>query len=121
MNLEEDKTTNRIHESLLLFREICELDCFKSIPIIVLFNKDDLFREKIKNADLRVAFSDYHGGHQYESARDFIINKFKSLNSKNTQLYSHVTTATNTNNIKMVFNDVKNILLQKDLETLNII
>ncbi|KAG2381587.1 hypothetical protein C9374_005971 [Naegleria lovaniensis] len=121
MMLEEDKNTNRMHESMLLFREVCDLECFKEIPIIILFNKDDLFREKIQQSDLRVAFSDYSGGHQYETARDFIVNKFKSLNTRNNLMYCHVTTATNTNNISMVFNDVKNILLQRDLQDLNII
>jgi len=121
LTMEEDKNTNRMHESLLLFRQICDLEYLKKVPLIILFNKDDLFREKIKHTDLRVAFSDYHGGDDYEVARDFITNKFKSLNTRHHQIYSHVTTATNTDNIKMVFTDVKNILMQKDLERLNII
>lgn len=57
----EDDETNRMKESLLLFDEICNSRWFADTSIILFLNKDDLFREKIKKVDLKVAFPDYNG------------------------------------------------------------
>jgi len=81
-------------------------------------NKSDLFREKIKKVDLKVAFPEYDGGLDFEKAANFIQEKFVSLNKNPTQkqIYPHITCATDTQNIKFVFNAVKNIILHKALD-----
>lgn len=57
----EDNETNRTKESLLLFDEIINSRWFAQTNVIVFFNKDDLFKEKIKKVDLKVSFPDYDG------------------------------------------------------------
>ena len=38
------------------------------IPFFVIFNKDDLFREKIQTIPLTMAYEDYSGPQKYEEA-----------------------------------------------------
>jgi len=54
--LYEDESTNRMMEALKLFRDITNSKWFKSTPIILFLNKDDLFRTKIKKVPLNVCF-----------------------------------------------------------------
>jgi len=118
LKLYEDETVNRMHESLKLFDEICNSKWFLNVSVILFLNKSDLFREKIKKVDLKVAFPEYDGGLDFEKAANFIQEKFVSLNKNPTQkqIYPHITCATDTQNIKFVFNAVKNIILHKALD-----
>src|SRR5690348_4280015 len=52
LKLYEDDTTNRMHESLKLFKEICNSKWFVDTAVILFLNKKDLFAEKIKKTDL---------------------------------------------------------------------
>ena len=111
--LYEDDNVNRMHESIRLFDEICNSRWFKSASIIIFFNKRDLFEEKIKIRDLKCCFLDYSGGNDYNNALTFIQQKFMSLNKTEQTLYPHVTCATDTNNVRAVFEAVRDIILQK--------
>jgi hypothetical protein len=66
MPLAEDPTQNRMHESLLLFKNICNLNWFQNTPIIIFLNKRDIFVEKIRHVDLKVCFPEYEGMCNYE-------------------------------------------------------
>ncbi|KAJ4461121.1 putative Guanine nucleotide-binding protein alpha-1 subunit [Paratrimastix pyriformis] len=115
--LVEDETTNRMQESLLLFEELCNCKWFRDTSIILFLNKLDLFIDKIKaGADLRVCFPEYRGGNNIDAAKAFIRDRFVELNqSENKQIYPHETCATDTQNIKFVFDAVKDIILQINL------
>eukprot|EP01120_Amphizonella_sp_Union-15-10_P006306 TRINITY_DN2000_c0_g2_i1.p1 TRINITY_DN2000_c0_g2~~TRINITY_DN2000_c0_g2_i1.p1 ORF type:complete len:352 (-),score=55.30 TRINITY_DN2000_c0_g2_i1:77-1132(-) len=118
LKLYEDETVNRMHESLKLFEEICNSKWFNTVSIILFLNKSDLFKEKIRRVDLKVTFPDYTGGNNFDKATKFIEDKFSALNANSSQkeIYTHVTCATDTENITFVFNAVKNIILRKALE-----
>ena len=47
--LEEDGKTNRLEESLNLFKNILKANVFEDKEIILFLNKKDLLEEKIKN------------------------------------------------------------------------
>jgi len=116
LNLYEDDRTNRMHESLKLFKEIANTKWFMNTSMILFLNKKDLFQEKIKKIDLTIAFSDYTGGLNYEAASTFIRNKFLSqCENPKKQVYVHETCATDTSNISVVFNAVKDIVLNQTL------
>lgn len=61
LKLQEDETTNRMHESLKLFKEICNSKWFLETAMILFLNKRDLFEEKIRRVDLNVCFREYTG------------------------------------------------------------
>ncbi|RXM33550.1 Guanine nucleotide-binding protein G(o) subunit alpha [Acipenser ruthenus] len=102
--LHEDETTNRMHESLMLFDSICNNKFFIDTSIILFLNKKDLFGEKIKKSPLTICFPEYTGPNVYEDAAAYIQAQFESKNrSPNKEIYCHLTCATDTNNIQVVF------------------
>jgi len=116
LKLYEDDTTNRMHESLKLFREICNSKWFTDTAVILFLNKKDLFADKIARIDLTVAFPEYTGGKVFDSAVSFVKDKFLAANENpKKHIYTHVTCATDTDNITVVFNAVKDIILQQIL------
>jgi len=116
MALFEDEKVNRMLESLELFEEICNSKWFTKTAIIIFMNKADLFKEKIVKVDMNVLFDDYTGGLDYKQGIDYIEKKFESLNrQKSKRLFIHVTTATDTENIKVVFEAAKEIILSQTL------
>lgn len=112
----EDGKTNRMHEALHLFSEICNSHWFKDTSIILFLNKGDIFEEKIKKTDLKQCFPEFEGGPDYYAAAEFVDLKFREKAKNRTQdIYSHVTTATDTENIQHVFDDVKDIVIKMNL------
>jgi len=106
-----------MHESLKLFREICNNKWFIDTNMILFLNKKDLFEEKIKNYDLSATFPDYKGGKDFDNATKFIKEKFLQCNEQpSKKIYPHVTIATNTKNVELVFNICKDIILHQALE-----
>jgi guanine nucleotide-binding protein G(o) subunit alpha len=91
----EDSSTNRLHESVKVFQEICNSKWFQETSIILFFNKKDLFAEKIKHTDLTVAYPEYTGGKSYEKATKYIEELFLKKNENpNKVIYVHFTCAT---------------------------
>ena len=120
MTLTEDGTTNRMEESLNLFQAICYNKFFDKASIILFLNKVDLFIEKITNSTqhLRLFFPKYTGpDHDVTAAQQFILVQFLGRNSQKDRLvYSHYTTATDTNNIRIVFKVVLETVVHQLLE-----
>jgi len=108
--LREDNTQNRMMESILLFDEVSNSNCFRENDIILFLNKVDLFDEKIKKVDLNICFKNYTGGSDPENAKDFIKQRF--LERTNSKVFTHYTTAINTENIEYVITDVRKSLLK---------
>jgi GTPase SAR1 family protein len=59
MKLYEDNTTNRLQESLKLFKEISGSKYFTNSTFILFLNKSDLFKQKIETSPLSDYFPDY--------------------------------------------------------------
>jgi len=119
MKLFEDEKVNRMEESLELFEEICNSKWFTKTAIILFLNKNDLFQEKIKSVNLTCLFPEYEGGLNEEPARLYIQTKFVSLNrNSNKKIFVHVTCATDTENVKVVFDAAKEIIISQNLERL---
>jgi len=113
----EDDATNRVVEALNLFDEICNSCWFGNTSVILFLNKRDLFMEKIAHTPLSVGFDDYEGtANDYDAGCEFLREKFESRNRQpEKEIYTHVTCATDTNNISHVFDAVKDIILKQSL------
>jgi GTPase SAR1 family protein len=117
LKLYEDDTTNRMHESLKLFKEICNNKWFVDTAMILFLNKKDLFEAKIKKVDLNVCFPTYMGGKDFEAASNHIREQFVAQNENpKKHIYPHSTCATDTSNIQHVFDSVKDIILHQALD-----
>lgn len=117
LKLYEDNQTNRMFESLKLFKEICNSPWLSTAPVILFLNKSDLFKQKLAKASLSICFPEYNGGDDFETACQFVQEKFLSLNGNASKpIYPHVTCATDTQQIHVVFNAVTDILLRSVFE-----
>jgi hypothetical protein len=119
MKLYEDEAVNRMKESLELFEEICNSKWFTNTAIIIFFNKKDLFEEKIKRVNISCLFEDYSGGLDSKKAFEHIKTAFINKNrSAKKNLFAHETTATDTDNIRVVFEASREIIIRQNLERL---
>ncbi|XP_050723295.1 guanine nucleotide-binding protein subunit alpha homolog isoform X2 [Eriocheir sinensis] len=120
----EDRVTNRLEESLNIFGTIVNNRNFRDVSIILFLNKTDLLIQKIRSRQSNLAhyFTDFVGNpHDERCVQQFILHKFvEQRRGDNTRrpLFHHFTTAVDTENIKVVFNSVKDTILQRNLETL---
>jgi ABC-type uncharacterized transport system substrate-binding protein len=106
-----------MHESLKLFKEICNSKWFVDTAMILFLNKKDLFQEKIETVDLNCCFDDYKGGCDYDKAVQFIQEKFLAQNENPKKLlYPNITCATDTKNIQVVFTAVQDIVLRDAID-----
>lgn len=139
--LYEDDQMYRMDEAVLLFDEVCNLKHFRNTSMILFLNKNDLFREKLRKVPVRVTegshkrYEDFRGPYvsfgtpdaefgspafeaAYEAARDFFLNLFLRRNQQpNKEVYHHITCATDTSNIRVVFNACKDIILKSNLRS----
>ncbi|TMS37404.1 hypothetical protein L596_004341 [Steinernema carpocapsae] len=118
MVLAEDDEMNRMVESMKLFDSICNNKWFTETSIILFLNKKDLFEEKIRKSPLTTCFPEYTGSNTYEEAAAYIQMQFENLNKRKDgqkEIYSHFTCATDTNNIRFVFDAVTDIIIKENL------
>jgi guanine nucleotide-binding protein G(i) subunit alpha len=89
--------------------------------MILLLNKRDLFEAKIKMRNIRDVsyFQDYPGkDHSYEDGVDYIVKKFMERNHRpENHVYYHVTCATDTSNIHVVFNACKDTIIHNSFQS----
>ncbi len=115
--LAEEENQNRLFESFQLFDDIVNSRWFFNSTIVLFLNKIDIFRKKLKVVPLSQYFpNEYSGANDYQSATEFIRDKFLSLNRSCLKIYPYLTCATNTNNINVVFAAVKETVLANALK-----
>eukprot|EP01102_Stenamoeba_stenopodia_P016286 TRINITY_DN5673_c0_g1_i1.p1 TRINITY_DN5673_c0_g1~~TRINITY_DN5673_c0_g1_i1.p1 ORF type:complete len:447 (-),score=92.22 TRINITY_DN5673_c0_g1_i1:19-1359(-) len=105
----EDDQTNRMHESLLLFDQVCKSKWFEKSKVILLLNKTDLLREKIAKTDLQVCFPDYQGGNDYKRALEYIREQFLSKNKTNRTVSTFLISALDTSQVRDFFLSVASL------------
>lgn len=83
-------------------------------------NKRDLFEEKIKRVNIKDTeqFSDYNGPvADYDAGVKYFLDRFLAKNqSAERQIYHHTTCATDTKNVRIVFDSCKDIILRENLK-----
>eukprot|EP00967_Tisochrysis_lutea_P121109 scaffold199278_cov33-Tisochrysis_lutea.AAC.2 len=117
--LYEDPTQNRLDESLELFKQVSNSKWFRDTSIILFLNKKDLFEKKLaagkRLSDYR---KDYNGANTPEECTEYLKQLFlKQIKPGGMPCYTHVTTATDTNNVKFVFNAIVNIVLEDNIRS----
>lgn len=119
-SLIEDVNANQMYEALALFDALVNGEWFGDKPIILFFNKIDLFRTKLEKSPIKAHFPDYSGAEGDEGAATlFFASKFQKLNrNTNREIYIHLTNATDTNLLKATMQSVQDILIQKQVNRL---
>ncbi|KAF8457594.1 guanine nucleotide binding protein, alpha subunit [Kalaharituber pfeilii] len=111
----EESNQNRMLESLVLFDSVVNSRWFVRTSIILFLNKVDLFRTKLARIPLSNYFPDYSGGNDVNRAAKYLLWRFNQVNRAHLNLYPHLTQATDTSNIRLVFAAVKETILQNAL------
>jgi len=119
----EDETTNRMDEALQLFDQIVNSKWFKETSCILFLNKKDLFEMKLAKKPLKKFYkpaedSNITDDTNMEQCAAFFKARFLAKN-KNPEksVYTHVTCATDTSNVKFVFNAVVAMILEANLKS----
>lgn len=116
----EDRRTNRLVESCNIFETIVNNRAFINVSIILFLNKTDLLGEKIKSVNLGDYFPQFRGTpNNLTDVQNFELSLFDSRRRERTKpLFHHFTTAIDTENIRFVFQAVKDTILQDNLKSL---
>ncbi|KAJ3215021.1 hypothetical protein HK099_006563 [Clydaea vesicula] len=113
--MEEDDSTNRMVDCISLFKAIVNNPLLTKAPIILFFNKNDLFKEKLKTYKLVNYFSDYKEQQTEKSAVSFFTNKFKETTNRNLS-HIHLTTGTDNKLMKKIIGSVLEIIMRGRIE-----
>ncbi|CAJ0929777.1 unnamed protein product, partial [Mesorhabditis belari] len=116
--LVEDNVTNRMQESIHLFKQVINSKFFTSTSVILFLNKKDLFAQKIGHGrSLTITFPDYKGSESYEPASHYIEKRYLSVNENpNKNIYCHHTCATDTEQVQFVLDSVLDTILSSKLK-----
>ncbi|CAH0549764.1 unnamed protein product [Brassicogethes aeneus] len=147
LTLREDGAKNRLKESFELFQNIYKNQYLQTSGLIVFLNKQDILEKKIKEGrKLEPAFPEFknyepkekdcNANDYYEKAKYFMRQKIYDIAQKPVVIeravrgtlvteelpkrkpYIHFTVATNTKNIKKVFDSVQEIILERTINLL---
>lgn len=116
--LYEDETKNRLDEANELFSQISNSKWFSKTSLILFLNKKDLFEKKLAEGKTFGSYvKDYSGPNEMKPAAEFVKNMLISkVKDKDKSVYSHITTAIDTSNVKFVFNAVVAMILEANLK-----
>lgn len=117
----EEKKENRMNESLVLFDSIINSRWFVRTSVVLFLNKIDVFTEKLPLSPLENQFPDYKGGNDINKGAKYILWRFTQKNRAGLNIYPHLTQATDTSNIRLVFAAIKETILQNALQDAGIL
>lgn len=117
----ENQKESRMEESLALFSTIISFPGFKRASFILFLNKKDILEQKVLTSHFAHFYPEYDGPTKdHYMVRDFILKLYmaRTVNSfaGDKGVYSHFTTATDTENIRFVFAAVKDTILKINIQ-----
>jgi len=148
MVLREDPSQNRLRESLDLFRSIWNNRWLRTISVILFLNKQDLLEEKIRSGKSKLdeyfpefvhymlppeaqPEIDQGADKEFTRAKYFIRDNFLQISQQPSggdakqhsahHCYPHFTCAVDTENIRRVFNDCRDIIQRVHLRMYEIL
>lgn len=105
-----------------IFDTIVNNGILREVSMILFLNKYDLLVKKVANpeTDIRWYFPQFTGNsHSIQDVQAFILAMFTGVKRDCRKvLFHHFTTAVDTENIKIVFNYVKETILQRNLQSI---
>lgn len=115
----EDSSKNRLQEALELFKEVLEMEWFKSSAIMLFLNKTDVLESKFVDKGIPInasgLFPDAPTG-DLDTAKQWFQDMFLSQNDDpKREIYTHFTNATDTKAISAVMNAASRHILKQNL------
>jgi len=118
----EDRDANQMQDAMQIWDGICNSQWFTKTALILFLNKTDLFQQKTKYSPISTFFPDFEGPEgDFAAGKEYFRQRFVRLSNKsnrqlNRDVYTHFTTATNTNLLKVVMTAVEDISLRHNLQ-----
>ncbi|KAJ7201996.1 guanine nucleotide binding protein, alpha subunit [Mycena haematopus] len=112
----EDRDANQMQDAMTIWDSICHSQWFKQTSIILFLNKNDLFETKIQTSDIKSFFPDFDGEPNNAAAgREYFKRRFgrlaqKAGRAKEREIYIHITTATDTELLRVIMTAVEGAL-----------
>lgn len=124
--LEEDSKTNRLQDSVQLWKEVVSNKLLQQTNIILFLNKIDIFQDKlaagVRFADHVTSYGDR--ANDFESTSAYLKKKFGGIlkaHSKTQRVfYCHFTTVTDTKSTGYVLTNLKDMLMRENLASANL-
>lgn len=139
--LVEDRQVNQMQDAMTVWQSICSSSWFERTSLILLLNKEDIFIQKFSHSNIRRFFPDFAGDEgTYADGEKYFKERFAHLHKRGVQvlqdtagapnrpklparsdatgprrLYTHFTTATDTNLIRNVMRAVNETVLAGNL------
>ncbi|GFT07664.1 guanine nucleotide-binding protein G(o) subunit alpha [Nephila pilipes] len=112
---------NKLKEALAIFDDICNNGWFGNAVFVLLLNKVDVFKEKIKKSSLKTCFPNYEGTNEFHDAVHFIQAQFESKNRNDKkEIHSYLTCTKDTSNTLFVFESVRRIIAFRNLRNFDL-
>ncbi|KAJ8073750.1 hypothetical protein PM082_012028 [Marasmius tenuissimus] len=126
--LAEDRSVNRLADSMKLWRTICANKLLASVDLILLLNKIDILDSHLKSG---IQFSKYVTSYSkdkpntVESVSKYLLDMFSGLHHQNSpkkrKIHPHMTCAVDTKATSTVINHIQELILLKTLSETNIL
>jgi len=123
MLLEEDANTNRLVESLKLWKALTSSEFFIKTPFILFLNKSDLFKQKLEKVSLAEVFQEWDeyakspgvaGLEPFEQGWRFLAKLYEK-HFAGTSFYAHVTCAIDQKSCTKVWDSVRGEMVRRAL------
>lgn len=105
----------------MLWESIANSQWFTRSALILFLNKMDLFKSKVRtNPITKHGFPDFAGDvSDWKAASKYFLDKFRALNrNPQKEVYGHLTSATDTNLLKITMDSVQDMIIQRNLNQL---
>ncbi|MCJ1393510.1 guanine nucleotide-binding protein subunit alpha [Xylographa bjoerkii] len=76
---EKDPSENALRDSLTIFGRVVNGMWFRNTCVVLLFHHTNQFRAKLIERPFDRHFPDYDGGSSFSNAKDYLLNRFRSV------------------------------------------
>ncbi|KAG2015832.1 guanine nucleotide-binding protein alpha-4 subunit [Coprinopsis cinerea AmutBmut pab1-1] len=125
--LAEDPNTNRLEDSVLLWKATISNPLLKTAQTVLFLNKMDIFKAKLESG---IKFGDYvvsYGDrpNDPDTAAAYLRKKFAGIHKQHSpiprMLYSHMTAVTDVKSTQAILTNVKDMVLRQALENTKLV
>ena len=109
-----------MNESLRLFNDLCNHSLLIETNVILFLNKKDVLASKLNNVKFGNFFPGFKGKNEFNDVAKYIQGMYEEKTT-NKLVYTHMTCATDKNNLEVVFNAVQDFILFSRLKSLGVL
>ncbi|GBE88344.1 Guanine nucleotide-binding protein alpha-4 subunit [Sparassis crispa] len=121
--LAEDPRTNRVDDSLQLFRQICSNRLLKNAHLVLFLNKTDVLREKLGKGTRVSKYITSYGDrpNEFEPVVNYFVAHFTQVHTRNNEnnrvLYTHLTSVVDTKATQSIITNVRDSIFRDYLKS----